>query len=797
MFRPVIKSLRTRLIMLIILAVIPALIHIFYTSHEQRQLREAEINKELMSTARLAAHSLDQLFSGSRQLLVGIATLRAVRDYDADSCNAYLSAIRKNLPMYASLSAVKPDGDVFCSAYTAALKLNVADRPYFQLAVREKGYVVGEYLISRTSNKPAITVALPVLDRGEAVRAVVYASIDLGRLMEDMEKIKISQEYGATLTIVDRNLTILYRNPGLQEWIGKRASDTELSKKIDDLKEGIVTAKDFDGVRYVSAFTTIEGLNEGIRIRYSVSQAAVFSSIDRMLAENLIALLAITLLSLIVAWFGSDYFVVRRMRLLQKAAADLGKGDLKARVKVDGVDEIGRLGNDFNKMAEELESRTRKLQISEEKYRTLFEESKDAVFISTPDGRYIDINPAGVALFGYASKEEMLGLDINTDIYCDPKDRQVFKQTLEEKVFVVDIERRVKRRDGKILTLLSSITAVRDEQGNVVEYRGISHDITERKQAEKALRDAEKRFNEELQAQHNRLANTIEATGHGVWEWNIPSGEIVVNDRWAEIIGYPLTELSPIKIETWERLAHPDDRKEVRDQLNLHFERITDYFVCEFRMRHKNGAWIWIRDRGKVIERDAEGCPLRMYGTIIDITEKKAMEERIRELSIRDPLTGVYNRRHIFKRLDEIGAEYSRRGRNFCVSILDIDHFKAVNDTYGHQAGDFVLKEFAHTISAAIRQYDLFGRYGGEEFIIVSPSVEWPEIAAMVGRIMGMMRDKAFSFEGHEIRCTFSCGLADSLEFERDQFSIGVMISLADERLYAAKEEGRDRLVGP
>jgi|GEM_PF-4774284 len=792
-----VKSLRTRLIILIILAVIPALIHIFYTSHEERQRRESDINKELMSTAKLAAHSLDHLFSGSRQLLVSIAALGAVRNHDADPCNAYFSSIRKDLPMYASLSAVKPNGDVFCSAHTAALKINVADRPYFQAAVRKRGYVVGEYLISRTSNKPAITVALPVLDGKKQVRSVVFASIDLDWIMEDMKKIQISQEYEAILTIVDRNLTILYSNSDLLKSRGKNISATELSRVTGDLKEGIVTAKGFDGVRRIWAFTSAAGQDDGIRVSLGVSQAAVFSSIDRMLTENLIGLLSITFLSLLVAWFGSDYVLLRRLQLLQKATADLGRGDLKARVDVTGEDEISRLGNDFNKMAGELERRTQMLEISEEKYRTLFEESKDAVFISTLDGGFIDINPAGVALYGYSSKEEMMGLDIKADIYLDPEERKSFMRMLEEKSFVSDAERKMKRKDGKILTVLSSAVAVRDEQGNIVKYRGITHDITDRRAAEEALRKAEKRFHEEIEKERNRFVHIIEATGHGTWEWNIQTGEIVVNERLVEIAGYTLSELGPLRIDMWERLIHPDDFRESRGLLNLHFEGISDNYVCEYRVSHRNGSWIWVRSRGKVIERDMEGRPLRMYGTVIDITENKAMEERIHELSIRDPLTGVYNRRHIFKRLDEIGAEYSRRGRNFCVSILDIDHFKAVNDTYGHQAGDFVLKEFTHIISSTIRQYDLFGRYGVEEFIIVSTSVEWPEIAAMVERVMGMVRAKTFLFEGYEIRLTFSSGLADSSEFERDKFSISDMVSLADKRLYTAKQKGRDRLVGP
>lgn len=301
-----------------------------------------------------------------------------------------------------------------------------------------------------------------------------------------------------------------------------------------------------------------------------------------------------------------------------------------------------------------------------------------------------------------------------------------------------------------------------------------------------------KLLTERLEAQQTRLTNIIEGTRLGTWEWNIQTGETIFNERWAEIIGYTLAELSPISIQTWERFAHPDDLEESGRQLNHHFQGISDFYECECRMRHKNGSWVWVLDRGKVIERDLHGRPLKMYGTHSDITEKKAMEEQIRDLAIRDPLTGLYNRRYIFKRLDEIIAEYVRCKRNFCLSIVDIDHFKEVNDSFGHMAGDYVLKEFALTISSTIRQYDLIGRYGGEEFIVLTTSAKGSETASMIERVMVMVRGSEFIFKGQKIRFTFSCGVADSSEFADDEVSVESLIALADKRLYSAKEAGRN-----
>ncbi|PKN13369.1 MAG: hypothetical protein CVU69_01445 [Deltaproteobacteria bacterium HGW-Deltaproteobacteria-4] len=143
-------------------------------------------------------------------------------------------------------------------------------------------------------------------------------------------------------------------------------------------------------------------------------------------------------------------------------------------------------------------------------------------------------------------------------------------------------------------------------------------DITERKRAEDAL-------DEERQ----RLANIIKGTNVGTWEWNVQTGETAFNERWAEIIGYTLEELSPVSIETWMKHAHPDFLKTGGELLERHFRGELDYYEFEAPMRHKNGEWVWILDRGQVVEWMADGNPLRMSGTHQDITARKLVETEL------------------------------------------------------------------------------------------------------------------------------------------------------------------------
>ncbi len=134
-----------------------------------------------------------------------------------------------------------------------------------------------------------------------------------------------------------------------------------------------------------------------------------------------------------------------------------------------------------------------------------------------------------------------------------------------------------------------------------------------------------------LHNQQQRLSSIIKGTNSGTWEWNIQTGETVFNERWAEIIGYTLEEISPVSINTWKKFAHPDDLIKSEELLNKHFSGKLDYYECESRMHHKNGEWIWVLDRGKVAQWTEDGKPLLMMGTHQDITESKQVELELRE----------------------------------------------------------------------------------------------------------------------------------------------------------------------
>ena len=156
------------------------------------------------------------------------------------------------------------------------------------------------------------------------------------------------------------------------------------------------------------------------------------------------------------------------------------------------------------------------------------------------------------------------------------------------------------------------------QDGKIVAIVGSLTDITERKQAEEALSESKQRMDLALQG-----------ADLGTWDWNVQTGHATFNERWAQMLGYTLDEIQP-HVSVWERLIHPDDLVPVMEILNAHLEGRTDSYAAEHRLKHKSGDWVWVLDKGRVIDRDADGKPLRACGTHLDITERKQAEEALR-----------------------------------------------------------------------------------------------------------------------------------------------------------------------
>lgn len=227
--------------------------------------------------------------------------------------------------------------------------------------------------------------------------------------------------------------------------------------------------------------------------------------------------------------------------------------------------------------------------------------------------------------------EKLLGYDSNEEtqndgfwkgiIHPDDMDRveENLSKTFKSKELRWSQEFRIKHANNHYIDVIDKGIIIRNKAGAPTRMIGSTQDITYRKRTETEIVNQKKRF-----------ANVLEGTNAGIWEWNIRTGETVYNETWANIIGYTLDELAPTSFKTWEDYTHPKDFKESNRLLDLHFSGQTATYEVECRMRHKDGHWVWVMDRGKVLAWDSDGAPLMMFGTHVDITEKKQQQEELK-----------------------------------------------------------------------------------------------------------------------------------------------------------------------
>ncbi|MDP8567485.1 EAL domain-containing protein [Methylophilus aquaticus] len=293
----------------------------------------------------------------------------------------------------------------------------------------------------------------------------------------------------------------------------------------------------------------------------------------------------------------------------------------------------------------------------------------------------------------------------------------------------------------------------------------------------------------EIEHQRARLQNILDATRAGTWEWNVQTGECQFNARWAEMLGYASGELMPFSVETAQRLIHPDDWQKAKSLVAQHLAGESEFYECDIRMRHKQGYWIWVADRGQLIPRSAAHLPLMMSGTHIDITEKKEAEQEIWRQANYDSLTQLPNR-HYFNCHVLQGLESAKENKQrVALLALDLDRFKEVNDTLGHHRGDELLVQAGQRIRNEVEAQAMVARLGGDEFAIMLPLVSDAALAKLCERLLGAL-SSSYVLEGERVFVTASIGVSI---FPDDAATAAEMMRHSDQAMYDAKNNGRNQ----
>ena len=411
------------------------------------------------------------------------------------------------------------------------------------------------------------------------------------------------------------------------------------------------------------------------------------------------------------------------------------------------------------------------LRESEEKYRTLFRLSRDASYLVEPDGTFIEVNQAWLDMLG-CSPEDVAKLDA-AHWYANPDDRALFRERLAAAGDMLDDEVRLRRKDGTVFDCQRRNVIQRDENGNTRAFQGVMRDVTEMRNAERALRKSEEEYR-----------SLFEQSMDAIMQVEVDGSNVRANQAWLTLFGYSREELPHLNIV--EIYENPDDREDFLRKIAK-----TGVIEDEVRFKKKDGT-VFDCARTVTERRDEHGNVVGFQGIMKDVTQQKHDRAELERLARFDPLTGLLNRRSIMEKLAEWISHVRRYKGRLSVAMLDIDHFKRVNDLHGHLVGDRVLADAASMVQQSVRLTDFAGRYGGEEFLVILPRTEAAGAATAAERIRASLQGLPIMNDarGKPSRVTASIGVAEW----RAEDNEDTLVGRADAALYAAKKAGRNRV---
>ncbi|HEX6086413.1 MAG TPA: EAL domain-containing protein [Thermoanaerobaculia bacterium] len=405
------------------------------------------------------------------------------------------------------------------------------------------------------------------------------------------------------------------------------------------------------------------------------------------------------------------------------------------------------------------------LQQSEEKYRVIFDYAPVGIYQSTRDGTIVTANAALARILGYDSVDDLVTRNLNQDVYSDPGQREELIRRFEPFGYANNVELQWRRKDGRPIWVQLNAHAIRSSHGTVY-FEGFVYDVTERKRAE---------------AQLLKHSAAMTASMDGIGIINDRLEFTYANDSLAKLFGYPTPH---------EMLGRSlCDLYEPHEQVRL----ITSIVP----LVQQRGRW---RGEATGLRVDGSSFPQEMSLTAIagddstvcvvrDITERTYAEEQIKHLAYHDALTNLPNRLLFKDRLSVALSHAQREGTSLAVLFLDLDRFKVINDSLGHNIGDQLLQAVATRIATCVRESDTVARLGGDEFTVLLPRLNRSQdVAPIAGKIIEAVRHP-FHIEGREFYITTSIGIS---VYPEDGSDAETLIKNADTAMYQAKELGRD-----
>ena len=487
-----------------------------------------------------------------------------------------------------------------------------------------------------------------------------------------------------------------------------------------------------------------------------------------------------------VPWFiqGS---LAQPLHSLLAGVERMNNGDLDVALPVQFNDEIGYLTQSFNTLSRELNSLVRELEThvsnrtsdllaaNEQllKLSVTVEQSPSSIVITDINANIEYVNPAFTNSTGY-TLEEVKGQNprilksnlTSPEIYAEMWERLTNGESWRGELIN-------KKKEGDIFWENTVIAPIRDHNGVISHYAAIKEDVTGRVLTEQALRESEEQY---------RLLFDLETDA--IFIIRNSDGQILhTNNAATSLYGYTYGELLAMK--NTDLSAEPESTRKATSTKLPSDQVIT----IPLRYHRKKGGTIFpVEITARFINWGNQSVHI---AAMRDITERKKIEEELVKLSVTDPLTEIANRRYFFIQAEQI-FNRTHTPNPLAIIMLDVDHFKQVNDQFGHAAGDAVLRQLAERLNRHLRPTDILARYGGEEFVILLPRTPLRDAEMVAKRLWQAMNEEPFIAMGISIRATVSIGIAELTENIED---LDTLMRHADEALYQAKQAGRNQWV--
>jgi diguanylate cyclase (GGDEF)-like protein/PAS domain S-box-containing protein len=416
----------------------------------------------------------------------------------------------------------------------------------------------------------------------------------------------------------------------------------------------------------------------------------------------------------------------------------------------------------------------RRIREREELARSILDSAHEAFISIDQEGRIVEWSPQAERDFGWARNEAIGRLLLETIV--PENDGQHYEPGLmrmldgDRRILGRRLEITATRRSGIRFPVELTFTLLETSHGH--RYNAFVHDISERRTSEAALEDANQRFRS---AFDDAAIGMAMVDTEGRWQR--------ANRALSELTGYPQDRLIGMGFAD---LTHPDDLPKDLNALQEMLDGVRDRFQTEKRYFHADGHVIWVSLHTSIV-RDVDGNPMYLLSQMQDISERKANEARLTHRASHDELTGLPNRGMLEDRMVLALNRQRRERKPIAILYLDLDGFKRVNDTHGHDAGDYLLIAIAKRLTALVRPTDVVSRLGGDEFVVLCEAMDETAATRLAKRIVEVV-PKPITVEGVQLAVTPSIGIA----LTRDPATrSGHLLADADMAMYFAKEEGR------